>query len=584
MRTSVRFLAGLSGMFLTGFLVLAVTLWRVQITNVGTWREAHQTQATRRIRTSGLRGRILDREGRILADCRPSRNVMMHPEAFKGGDPETRAENAYKALTKLKDFLALEPCASERTVLSHMLRASALPLAVFKDLDDGALAKFEENAFLHPGFSIETSAEREYPFGRLACHTIGYVGRDMPSQDRYEQSSRYHFLERELKGRSGIEAYYDDYLAGAPGERHVNVDALGYARSASGDERLRAPTDGPDLRLTLDARIQRALERELEGEVGAGVVLDPRDGAVLAIASSPSYDLNDLVPSMSHEVYASLTNNPAKPLINRAISGLYEPGSTFKPITAMAASVAGVPPTATYVCTGVYRKTHCMNRWGHGELALRSALEHSCNPFFLHLADVAGTNVVCATAKEFGLGSRTGIDLRGEASGSVDPWMMQAAIGQGQLQVTPLQMAVVTMALANGGFIFRPYLHHLEEWQPKPMPVHALEFDDHTYQLVRLGMRDVVETGSGKRILTRFDENGTKHPLNVKCAGKTGTAERGIGANKRKNAWVIAFAPFDNPTVAVALVIEQGDSGGLTAGPKVHNILRAVFGEKGDAT
>ena len=245
-------------------------------------------------------------------------------------------------------------------------------------------------------------------------------------------------------------------------------------------------------------------------------------------------------------------------------------------------------------------RLHCWDRWGHGPITLRTALEKSCNTFFCNVGTAIGTNAVIMAARAFGLGSATGVDLGGETPGVVpdNEWKFanfnerwypgdtcQMSIGQGMLLVTPLQMAVVAAALANGGKIFTPYLFARAEGQPQPKPARSVPFDREYISLVRDGMRDVAERGTGRRILTRWEEAGPdsfkkrRFKLNVTCAGKTGTAEIGRGSTKRKNTWVIAFAPFENPTVAMAMIVERGESGGSTVAPRVHAVFAHMFGE-----
>ena len=336
--------------------------------------------------------------------------------------------------------------------------------------------------------------------------------------------------------------------------------------------------------------MQAVLEAQLDGVTGAGVVLDPRDGAVIALASAPTFNPNDCIPHLSASVYASLTNAPAKRGQNRAISEAYAPGSTFKPVTALAALATGWLPDDEYDCIGVYRlgpwKLRCWDYYGHGPINLRQALEQSCNTFFCNIGSAIGTNALIEAARAFGLGACTGIDLGEETPGVVpdeawkkfhynEPWYpgdtCQMSIGQGMLLVTPLQMAVVAATLANGGTRVRPYLHKKDgnpDGKKRPAgPV--LPFSRESIDLVREGMRDVVIGGTGRKIATG---------LPVTCAGKTGTAEIGRGETRRKNTWVIAFAPYENPTAAIAMVVERGESGGKTVAPRVNAVLARMFG------
>ena len=609
MKTSPWFILSLGTVYLFGFIVLGSTLFRLQYMDTGDFKADLEQQNTRRIRVPGLRGRILDRNGAVLAECRPSHCIQCNIEEFqRRGDAQNTVAAVEEAIGRLAEKLGLERPASLTLarIERHVKQASAMPLMLWEDVPDDTFARFAENSADFPGFEATTRPERTYPCGKLAAHILGYTGRSRP-----DDADSAHFFEHDMKGREGVERYYNRFLTGVAGERKVRVDARGFRPTKQREALMEddtdadvAPSPGLDLRLTIDKDVQAVVEAQLEGLTGAGVVLDPRDGAVIALASAPTFDPNDCVPRLTQEVYADLTNAPAKRLQNRAISESYAPGSTFKPITALAALANGWLPDDEYSCQGVYKlgdlHLHCWDRWGHGPMTVRTALERSCNTFFCNLGTAVGTNAVISAARAFGLGSNTGIDLGGETPGVVpdNEWKKttfnehwypgdtcQMSIGQGMLLVTPLQMAVATAALANGGKIFTPYLFARDEGTPPPKPTRTLPYDREHIELVRNGMRDVAESGTGRRILTRWEEpeDGSlkkrRFNLNVTCAGKTGTAEIGTGQNKRKNTWVIAFAPFEKPTVAIAMIVERGQSGGSTVAPRVHAVLAHMFGE-----
>lgn len=604
MRVSVWFIAGLACLFLFGFSVLGVSLYRLQSEKAGEFAEEETSQTTRRIGVPAVRGRILDRSGHVLADCRPSRCILCNPEEFQQRGGRSNTVDAIDiAIDALASAIGVVRTLTRAQIERHMARASALPLTVWRDLDDKTFARFAERADMFPGFAMTVRAERRYPYGTLAAHVVGYTGRGRPGEDVTAPDAHdvHFFEEMEIKGRKGVEGFYNRYLAGFPGERFLRVDARGFRpRKSAGKELADAaaddvgPVDGLDLELTLDIGIQAELERQLEGVTGAGVVLDTRDGAVLAMASAPTFDPNDCIPHLSAAVYASLTNAPAKRGQNRAISEAYAPGSTFKPVTALAALATGWLPDDEYDCIGVYQlgpwKLRCWDYYGHGPINLRQALEQSCNTFFCNLGSAIGTNALVEAAHAFGLGSTTGIDLGGETPGVVpdEAWKMlhynekwypgdtcQMSIGQGMLLVTPLQMAVVAAALANGGTIVQPYLHKkagaANKSDSSRSEMKTVPFSRESIDLVRHGMRDVVTQGTGRKIGTG---------LSVTCAGKTGTAEIGKGETKRKNTWVIAFAPYEKPTVAIAMVVERGESGGKTVAPRVNAVLAKIFGHK----
>ena len=609
MKTSPWFILSLGVVYLFGFVVLGSTLFRLQYMDTGDFKADLEQQNTRRIRVPGPRGRILDRNSAVLATCRPSHCIQCNIEEFqRRGDAQNTVAAVEEAIGLLAEKLGLERPAglTHARIERHVKQSSAMPLMLWEDVPDDTFARFAENSGDFPGFEATTRPERTYPCGRLAAHILGYTGRSRP-----DDADSAHFFEHDMKGREGVERYYNRFLTGVAGERKVRVDARGFRPTKQREALMEddtdadvAPSPGLDLRLTIDKDVQAVLEAQLDGVTGAGVVLDPRDGAVIALASAPAFNPNDCVPRLTQEVYCTLTNAPAKRLQNRAISESYAPGSTFKPITALAALANGWLPDDEYTCQGVYTlgnlRLHCWDRWGHGPISLRTALEKSCNTFFCNLGTAIGTNAVIEAARAFGLGSATGIDLGGETAGVVpdNEWKYatfnerwypgdtcQMSIGQGMLLVTPLQMAVVAAALANGGKVFTPYLFARTDGQPPPKPARTVPYASDTIELVREGMRDVAERGTGRRILTRWEESEPgsfkkrRFNLNVTCAGKTGTAEIGRGETKRKNTWVIAFAPFESPTVAIAMIVERGESGGSTVAPRVHAVLAHMFGE-----
>ena len=565
--------------FSAGLLHLAVRLHEVQVETAADYRYASARQSIRRVRTGGVRGRIFDRRGAVLADNRKAVSLVCQPAAFQQRTWEGTAAKMRTAIDAVAAAIGRTVTPTDAVIRRHVDRLLPLPFTVWRNLSAAELARFCEREQDFPGFSVRDEDERVYPNGELAAHAIGWVGATVADAEPGDE--KFYYIAPELHGKSGIEYQYDAFLSGVPGERKVRVDARGFAiREWSVVEERK----GPDLTLTLDAGLQRPVEGQLSGRRGACVVLDPRSGEILAFASAPTYDLN-VVRRM--EKYEALSADPGKPLLNRASGGAYAPGSTFKPVTALAALSLGFPETEEYACAGVFElgemKLHCARRWGHGALDLRHALMVSCNPFFCNLGLEIGTNALCATARECGLGEKTGIDLGVDMGGVVPDgdWKMrmyhekwyqgdlaQMSIGQGMLLVSPLQMAVLAGAIGTG---YRVTPHLKAGFSPERRP---LPFAEHALRTVREGMRLVVAgeedaRGSGWR---------AAEGLAVPVSGKTGTAEVGRGATRRKNTWFIAYAPSESPTVAVALVIESGESGGGTAAPRVNAILRHVFG------
>ena len=529
--------------FVAGLVALGFRLAQVQLVDAAKHSYDGARQAIRSVLTAGPRGRILARDGTVLADNRASVSIGVNPEGF-----QRRSWN--------DTVLAI----------SNAVDAVAATIDMPSALTTNMIARH-----------IETE-ERTYPQGRLAAHVIGFVGR---RETESAGGEKFNFRDKEMCGREGLEAFYDSYLRGSSGELQVTVDARGFAVD---ETVVREARRGPDLRLSIDVAVQRAVERQLRGERGACAVVDPRNGAVLALASAPSYDLNLLVPQLTPEMNDRLFRNPRNDYRNRACFETYAPGSTFKPVTALAGLRAGVPPEATYDCTGVFElggmKLHCARRWGHGPIDMRHAIKESCNTYFSNLGCDIGTNALFFAARAMGLGAKTGIDFPQDSAGVVPsaeykrshydlPWyasdLAHASIGQGQLLVTPLQMARLAGAIGTG-FLTRPRLRADSPVERTPLPFSAQKL-----AVIREGMRMVVDGGTG-----RLAGDGVA----VAVAGKTGTAEVGLGATRRKNTWFIAYAPAEKPTVAIAMVIENGESGGTTTAPKVNAVLKSIFGER----
>ena len=568
--------------FVAGLLHLAVRLHEVQVETAADYSYASARQSIRRVRTGGPRGRIFDRRGTVLADNRKSLSLVCQPAAFQQRTWEGTAARMREAIDAVAASIGRTVSPTDAVIRRHVDRLLPLPFTVWRNLSAVELARFCEYEHEFPGFSVRDEDERVYPNGELAAHAIGWVGSTVAEAEPGDE--KFYFISPELHGKSGIEYQYDAFLGGVPGERKVLVDARGFAiREWSVIEEQK----GPDLMLTLDLGLQRAVERQLSGRRGACVVLDPRSGEILALASAPTYDLNSV---RREDRYEALSADPEKPLLNRASGGAYAPGSTFKPVTALAALSLGFPETEEYACNGAFElgglKLHCARRWGHGDLDLKHALMVSCNPFFCNLGMEVGTNALIAAARACGLGAKTGVDLGVDMGGAVPDgaWKMrmyhekwyqgdlaQMAIGQGMLLVSPLQMALMAGAIGTG-YGVTPHLKAGLSSARRPLP-----FPEKALKAVREGMRMVV-AGDGE---ARGSGWRCGEGLSVPVSGKTGTAEVGRGATRRKNTWFIAYAPSEDPTVAVALVIENGESGGGTAAPRVNAILRHVFGKEG---
>jgi penicillin-binding protein 2 len=434
---------------------------------------------------------------------------------------------------------------------------------------------------------------RSYPLAAAAAHALGRVGE---ISDRQLQLPEYEGLvPGALVGQAGLESQYNRSLMGRDGYRRVIVNSRGLEVN---EAQRRPPVDGPALTLTLDSRLQAAMDKAFAGRAGSAVALDPETGEILAMTSTPAYDPNEFTTGIEPAVWSRLTSNPETPLMNRVIQGTYAPGSTFKVVMATAALEEGViTPSTTFYCPGylsVYNTVfRCAKASGHGVMDVHRAIAQSCNVFFYQVGIRLEIARIAAYAKRLGLGSVTGIDLPHEVSGLIPspewkmrvlktPWYggetVSVAIGQGQVSVTPLQMARVAAAIANGGKLVRPHLVKSVGGQAQAIePPRDLGFKPETLAIVKSGMRAVVAEGTGWRARL----------AGVDVAGKTGSAQVVAKSRLEKtptataiipHGWFVAFAPADKPRIALAVLVEHGGSGGEAAAPVAHDILAAYFG------
>jgi penicillin-binding protein 2 len=583
------------------FGALVFRLWNLQVAQGTEYQRRLAKQSLRSVRVPGIRGRILDRNGGRLADNRPSYCVSLYVEELRRpGSVQRTVDNVMDTLDRIAETMDRPRQLQAQEVRLHMNRRTPLPLVAWKDLNEVAVARFMEHASEFPGAALTVEPVRVYPEGKSGCHLLGYVGRAdvaaLPDAGNGEAPEKYHYYLPEMAGKSGIEKRLDGVLrANAGGKLEIQVDVAGFKFD---EVSSRAPGKGSDVVLALDTRIQRAAEAALAGQRGAVVVVDPRNGDVLALASAPGFDPNDFVPSVPAAIWNRLLKDETRPLYNRATGGEYAPGSTFKPVTLLAALQSGkVSADTRFSCPGYFElgsaRFRCWQHWGHGTIDLQAAIRYSCNVYLFHSALACGPEAIQGMARAFGFGRKTGISLDFERPGLVpdDAWKHTArhdswrdgdtcnlAIGQGALLVTPLQLAMYASTLANGGTLWQPRLVRqivpVDGAAQEIAPVQAAngpKWEARHIRVVRNGMRDAVNQpdGSGKRAAMPH----------VVVAAKTGTAEYGIKGAGRKMTWMIAFAPFEAPRYALALLVEDGISGGTTAAPRVKQLLTQVFSE-----
>ncbi len=539
------------------------------------------------------RGRIFDRTGKLLAENKQNYRLALVSE-LAGDLDETLA--AIDAIIPLSD--------EERERILHDVqrRRSFLPVTVSEHLSWSQVARLEVNAPDLPGTSIDVGQVRKYPFGAAFAHVIGYVA--AVSEEELTGDPLLELPDFRI-GKNGVEKIHDNALRGRAGTLHVEVNAHGRViREISRTEGQR----GNDVRLTIDQGLQEFAATRLGAESASAAVLDVTNGAVLALVSTPSFDPNAFNQGLTRKQWSELVNNPRAPLINKAISGQYPPGSTFKPVVAMTALEAGVVGAGhTVWCPGHMklgnRRFHCWKRGGHGHLALVDGIARSCDVYFYDLALKVGTDRIAAMAERLGLGQTLGLDLPSEHSGLIPTpdwklatlgrrWQkgetLNVGIGQGYVLTTTLQLAVMTARIVNGGIAVRPHLtrHIGDGSNPKfdvRAPAESIGFSETSIALVRRGMDRVVNWSRGTAYRARIAEDA------MAMGGKTGTSqvkritkkERDAGIVKnedrpwkdRDHALFIGYAPVNAPRYAVAVIVEHGGGGSKVAAPMARDIL-----------
>ena len=553
----IRGLAAVVGLLFT---ILVLRLFYLQIATSEDYLRESDDNRIDKMRIKAPRGLIMARDGEILAQNGAFYTISLI-RSTKG--------NFEAAVNALHEAIGGPPIAGRYTKKSSSIRLK-------RDVDFRTVAIVEEVLKDEWPMAIEIEAKRNYPADRLAAHLIGYMG--LPQ----EQEQAADFL-----GITGVEKLYEHTLRGIDGVRFVEVDARNRIRRDFPDEE-KPSVSGQNLVLTIDYDIQRAAEHALPDSVpGSVVALDARTGAVLAMVSKPAFDPNIFISFQDQEQRLQVINSPTEPLLNRATKGTYPPGSTLKLIGAVAALETGITDTlSTFeACAGSLQvgdtTFRCFKRDGHGELNLLEAVETSCNIYFLHLAQLLGMETWRDYAQRFGFGESTGINLYPEDEAGLLPdrqyyvetegWtqghLMNLVIGQGSILTTPLQVARYPAALGNGGHLVSPHIAG-----PAPATTAIQDVSDATLDVIRRCMRRVVygKRGTGRRAWV----------ADVEVAGKSGTAQV---PNRNDDAWFVSFAPYDDPTIAVAVVVEGGGSGGLVAAPIASKVMDAHFAQQRSA-
>jgi penicillin-binding protein 2 len=543
------------------------------------------------------RGLIVDRNGVVVA-----RNYS----AYTLEIATSRLRDLDRTLAELSELIEIQP--RDRSRLKRLMTEarSSDSLPIRTRLSDEEVARFAANRYRFPGVEIKARLFRQYPFGDTASHVLGYIGRiSQRDQEKLEEGGvAANYRGSDFIGKAGVEASYEDDLHGTTGFEQVEIDAGGRAvRSLS-----RTPAQpGNNVTLSIDIRLQRVAEHAFDRRRGALVALEPATGSVLAFVSSPGFDPNLFVDGIDPANWAELNNSLDKPLNNRAIAGVYPPGSTFKPFMALAALELGKrTPRSTINDPGYFefggRRFRDSKPGGHGSVDLMKSIVVSSDTFYYQLANDLGIDAIAAFMKHFGFGARTGIDLDGESAGVLPSpeWKMKRfrtpeqqkwyagetisiGIGQGYNAYTPAQLALAVATLANNGVMMRPRLvEHVDNERAgtrrgiEPRVVRKIALKEENVDFVKRAMAGVIREGTGRRAF-----QGAPYT----SAGKTGTAqviaikqnekydERKVDERLRDHSLFIVFAPLENPRIALAVLVENGGFGARTAAPIARTVL-----------
>jgi penicillin-binding protein 2 len=582
------------------FLLILLQLWYLQVIKGSEYRRFSENNRIRIRENPADRGMLLDRKGVILAHNRPSFEVYLVPEDLKG-NPEVLAE--------VGEILNMAQDEIKEKLQSQKRRTPFRPVKIKSDIDWNELALLEFNRVHLPGLIVDVRPTRAYNYGNLASHLIGYLGE--VDENELKQSKEAPYRMGALTGKYGVEHRWEADLRGVDGGQQIEVDALGREIKPLG---IVEPFPGNNVILTIDFDVQEVAEEAFQDKNGALIAMDPKTGRILAMVSKPSFDPALFARNISPEEWNSLMENPYHPLQNKGIQGQYPPGSVFKIVTAIAGLESGaITPNTQLTCTGTYsygnRDFRCWKEGGHGTLNLHRAIVESCDSYFYQVGLRVGVDVIAHYAKEFGLGRPTGISLSHEKPGIVPstswkknrlgvPWYsgetLSFAVGQGYLNTTPIQLLMLISAIANGGkFNLPQVVERVEDMYGRPLkeylPVElgTVNISENTLHVIQEALMGVVN-----------EPHGTGWACAVKgarVAGKTGTAQvirmaqnskRGdmnrMPLKFRDHAWFVAYAPFEDPQISIAVLVEHGGFGAATAAPIAKKVIEKYLNLKSE--
>ncbi len=562
------------------FIFLISGFWELQVVKESIYAEAAERNRIKSRPILAPRGKILDRDGRVIVDNHSSFSLLLSRENLKEDHLKNIAEGLNLDLTELTQRLA-----------RYKKRPRYEPIIIKDELTPGDISFVEahRNQDTFPEMELIHTQRRLYPRDGLAAHVIGYVGEI--SEPELDQPEFIKYKQGDVIGKDGIEKQYNEMLMGTDGQRRVLVDNMGNERQVLENKEAKP---GQPLQLTLDLDLQAVAELSMEGRRGAVVALDPRSGEVLAMVSRPAFDPNAFAGRIPTKLWNTIIQDPDKPLLNRAVQAQLAPGSTFKPIMALAGLETGaISEGFSASCSGVAnwygRPFKCHQKGGHGHVELHRALAQSCDVYFYALGNKMGIDTIAQYAEMVGLGQKTGVDIPHEASGLVPStkWKMRAyrqkwfagetisvSIGQGALIVTPIQLASAIGGMATGGVWQKP---HLVRRRGTEAPARRAELNLDNVNQVVYGMYGVVNEG-GTGVRARL--------AGVEVCGKTGTAQlasndylkSAAGKDLKDTAWFVGFAN-KSPEIIVVAMFEAGEHGNLAA-PIVRDVIKAYFDKK----
>lgn len=570
------------------FGALLLRAWYLQITKGSYYKEQSENNRVRVVSIQPPRGLVFDRHGELLANNVPSFNLYLFLEDIS---------NKKAVLDQLTRLIHLDRAEMERKIGLPKNNVPYMPVKIKEGLSLKEVALIESHRLDLAGTLLEPEPQRNYLYGPLAAHLLGYVGEISFAQLQNPENS--DILAGTSVGQSGIEKTYDPYIRGEVGHKIIEVDAVGHEMKVL---RVQEPASGNDLYLTIDLNVQKAAEEALGKEAGTIVAINPRNGEILAMTSHPAFDPNQLSQSLSPADWEVLSSDPGHLLTNRATQGQYPPGSTFKLVVSTAAlETKEISPEEQINCTGgLYFGRRMYRDWkrgGHGPIDMHSAIVQSCDVYFYEVGRRVGIDRLADYAFRYGLGQPTGIELTSEKSGLIptsqwkrhakgEVWYpgetLSASIGQGFVTVTPIQLADLIGTVAMSGVRYQPHLIKAIRdratgrlFEFPPVQVGRVNVSEETYKIIRKALAGVVSEPHGTGAVAQSKI--------VSIAGKTGTAQvvemrpgvqtKSLPRELQDHAWFIAYAPVEDPQIAVAVLIEHGGHGGETAAPPARRVI-----------